>query len=357
MKKIVKKIFSMVLLITFLSSGDINSIKNETELRKFLQEKVNLNLDNLHSMSYVSYYNNGLQNKFSKVDLDGNGKIDLLIQANKFIFAIFDKGNNKYITLPVSKKKYLDSEIVKIISTDKLPIIEVKINKINLSKSNTPIFEKIIFREDNFIEYNQNPQNYEIEKIESYLVNYFVGEFYQITILSNKKIHLVKSTNTLRNESNSTMDEEKYEYLVNLLNYIDFPNLENKYRANSTDQSTVYLKITYKNGKEKNISDYGMVGTLGLPKVYKILYDLFKNKKWVETYNKNNIENGLVLTGIINGPKPSAIITVDNKSRVFNVGSFITGRNGVKIIKIDLDEQSVTISGTKNTTSKLKIKN
>ena len=67
---------------------------------------------------------------------------------------------------------------------------------------------------------------------------------------------------------------------VKLLAYIDFPQLENNYSVNWTDDQTVELKIIYSSGKIKTISDYGASGSYGLKKVYKLLFDLRQNQNW-----------------------------------------------------------------------------
>lgn len=61
---------------------------------------------------------------------------------------------------------------------------------------------------------------------------------------------------------------------------MDFPNLENTYALNRSHTTDCVLKITYGDGKTKEIKDYGMLGTYGLMKVYEIIFDLRFNQEW-----------------------------------------------------------------------------
>jgi hypothetical protein len=74
--------------------------------------------------------------------------------------------------------------------------------------------------------------------------------------------------------------QANYDELIGLLNYLDFPSLKDSYAVNWTDDQTSVLKITYNNGKVKEIKDYGLIGTLGLSRVYSILFDLRENQQW-----------------------------------------------------------------------------
>lgn len=74
-------------------------------------------------------------------------------------------------------------------------------------------------------------------------------------------------------------DKEVFSSLCNLLNYIDFSHLKDRYSVSHTDDETADLKITYNDGKVKLISDYGMTGTFGLNLVYEHLAKLRFDRK------------------------------------------------------------------------------
>lgn len=68
------------------------------------------------------------------------------------------------------------------------------------------------------------------------------------------------------------------------------------------------------------------------------------------------IDEGLELNGIITGNKKLALIKVDDDNRVFGVGEIIRKEDGIKIVSIDYENDTVTISDSKNRRARLEIK-
>jgi hypothetical protein len=133
------------------------------------------------------------------------------------------------------------------------------------------------------------PAKHKIEKIEySTSGCYGTCPIFKLTINSDKtaKWH-AKMYNKINNKEvsgnfNTRVTEDKYNDIVNLLNYIDFETLQDNFAVTWTDDQTATLKITYDNGKVKSISDYGLIGTYGLDRVYQLLYELRENQKWTK---------------------------------------------------------------------------
>lgn len=69
-----------------------------------------------------------------------------------------------------------------------------------------------------------------------------------------------------------------------------------------------------------------------------------------------SIDNGLELTGIITGNKRLALISVDGESKVFGVGDTIRKDSGLKLVSIDFENDTVTISNSRNKRARLDIK-
>ena len=88
--------------------------------------------------------------------------------------------------------------------------------------------------------------------------------------------------NEVSGNFNSKITKDKYNDIVNLLNYIDFESLKDNYSVSWTDDQTATITITYDNGKVKSISDYGLIGTFGLDRVYQLLFELRDNQKWTK---------------------------------------------------------------------------
>jgi hypothetical protein len=78
----------------------------------------------------------------------------------------------------------------------------------------------------------------------------------------------------------TTISEITYREITDLLNNIDFTELEDKYSVEWTDDQNSIFEITYDSNKIKRINDYGMAGTDGLKKIHKFMSELRLNQKW-----------------------------------------------------------------------------
>lgn len=114
----------------------------------------------------------------------------------------------------------------------------------------------MIYKFGDFIEENQSPSNHKIEKIEySTTMYYGTCPVFNITIKADKtarwNAEMFNEINDkeVNGKFNSKITEDKYNDIVNLLNYIDFETLQDDYAVNWTDDQSSTLKITYDNGK------------------------------------------------------------------------------------------------------------
>ena len=76
------------------------------------------------------------------------------------------------------------------------------------------------------------------------------------------------------------INENDFDLLLKKLNEMDFPALQDNYKVNYTDVQTANLKIVYDGGKEKIITDYGMMGTPELIEIYQLFLELRENQSW-----------------------------------------------------------------------------
>lgn len=217
---------------------------------------------------------------WTKADFDNNGYTDLLIvesDGGHSNIAIIDSGGNSFYieTLPKSFFPTCSFPLVEEKGNDKIIVY----NKFVTDR--TPV-QNLIYKFGGFVEPNENPKEYKIEKIE-----YETGICYGTCPSFELKINFdrtaeynAKIYNKKKGKFTGKILQSNYDELVGLLNYIDFPNLKDNYSVNWTDDQTSILKITYNNGKVKTIKDYGLIGTFGLNRVYSILFDLRENQQW-----------------------------------------------------------------------------
>lgn len=84
----------------------------------------------------------------------------------------------------------------------------------------------------------------------------------------------------------ATISQTNYNKLVEMLDSLDLKILNNYYgNKNVSDLPTSNLKITFADGTEKIIEDYGKRGTPELDKLYDFIEELRKNQTWTKVGN------------------------------------------------------------------------
>lgn len=237
------------------------------------------------------YFSDSLKIKpWTKCDFDGNGYTDLLVVGNwysdPFIICIMDNGGDKFFTKRITRRSFQDCTfpIVAIINND--PVIlyysRTEPDWRNHKTEWRLKVDTLVFRFGDFIEVHKTTANHKIERIE-YSTEPCFGTcpIFGLTIHSDRTaIFNAKACNKQKGEFAATIDTANFNLLINLLNYIDFPNLDSNYAVHWTDDQRCTLKITYDNGKIMAIKDYGLIGTYGLNRVYDILFKLRENQEW-----------------------------------------------------------------------------
>ena len=221
----------------------------------------------------------------TKLDLDNDNHIDLIIIYSILdIFYLYNDKELKCIILdningargnqilrPIIKNHKLLFEHTKYYNyyIDQEFYSELKVNQVE-------------FINGTFIESSNKSIKHKIESIE-FSTSGCYGEcpVFKLNILKNRNsTYNAIEYNDTKGNYECVIDQKSHSEIEQFLNYIDFANLENEYQVAHTDDQTGILKITYDNGKVKNIYDYGMAGTLGLSRLYKIFLKLRVNQKW-----------------------------------------------------------------------------
>lgn len=225
-----------------------------------------------------------------KKDFDNNGYTDLLaITSNsdnrKFsdVFCILDSGKGKfyfkYMTINPHDCQLLSvSPKSNLINYYRIIWIPPFINKqYSLQK------KQLIYKFDTFIEYNEQPKNNNIQTIEYIRMHgHSTSPSFKLNINADKSM-LYESIMYNKKEAGlyfGKIDNKKYQLLIDCLNYMNFPYLENEYSIGWVDTDGSVLKITYNNGKIKTITDNTMTGTFGLTYINNLLLDLAQNHNW-----------------------------------------------------------------------------
>lgn len=229
---------------------------------------------------------------FYKADFDNNGLTDILAIGDYYDFSILiamNYGQNSIELNRLTRKSFQECTFPKIINDTIIRYYYMSSPRWTENKKPTLQQKDLVFKFGDFIEFNPNPKTYNIEKIE-YQTTMCFGTCPKFYIAINKdRTGIFKAerynretrdSKIIKGKFKTTLDKNSYSDIINLLNYIDFPNLKDNYSVNWTDDQTSTLTITYDNGQTKKIEDYGLIGTYGLDRLYQMLFELRFNQNW-----------------------------------------------------------------------------
>lgn len=304
--------------------SEIDNLKSKSEIENFIQKSdTNYRKYELKNLQEFSRSNSNdsinkiLANKlnvktnFTKTDFDNNGYTDLLVIGDNhdctsftpgiegkescsfspIVLMNYGKNKTKIFRVDmewgksiVPKVEYVNSQPFLVIYHQKIKDWEKKLYEQS---------KKILtFKFGNFIEYNENPKNNKISKIEFATSGCFgTCPVYKLTLNRDSlSIFNAQYYNFNKNREvtygkeegvfTTTINKMEFDKLEEILNYCNFDNLDKEYSVMHTDDQRGDLKITFNNGKVKTISDYGMIGTNGLKILYEKLAELRFNQKW-----------------------------------------------------------------------------
>ncbi|NRD19479.1 hypothetical protein HNV08_05425 [Winogradskyella eckloniae] len=268
-----------------------------------------------------------INKSFYKSDFDNNGYTDLLIIGDSHncaspkgcencdecegpeklkyiscdfsVYSLMNFGNDSINSIDLNFITQSLSLVPKIIDTELGSFIELhKPQEYNYENRKLEIVNKtipLIYKYGTFIERNTKNKEHEIENIEFIADGCVAGcsEFI-ISIDSNRngKFNALNynwfdkdfssdlEPNDIDGEFKTIVSTEHFNEIYGIINYLDFPNLDNSYYSGAMHSSSVALKITFDGGKIKTIKDNGLIGTYGLNRVYEMFYELRFNQEW-----------------------------------------------------------------------------
>lgn len=261
-----------------IKHSKIDSLNSITEVENFIRLK-DTSLNNFH-LKEARHFSSEQLEKFSKTnksepyykgDFDGNGFRDLFVTGNfsenenfMYSFVFMNYGKDSINTIWLKDHQYVFiPRVTKHVNQD---FLEIYSNDFLLGLRH----DKLIFKYGGFINFNNKPGKYHIEKIE--FTTYDIrGEFEVVVDRSLsvpiKNIQGYYDENIIK-KSKIKLATKDHAEIFNMLNYMDFPKLKDSLHISGTDQPFCNLKITYDNGKVKKIFDYGMEENFSLKNLY-----------------------------------------------------------------------------------------
>lgn len=281
------KSLNFILLLLFSTTcfaNEIDRLQTNQDVSNFLIKKVDKNfkkylpLDNSPKVVDTAKYG---RNKFFKVDIDNNGLTDLIIYGYRDLLVVLDNGKGNYIFRYIDNGTFsLNTATLLSIDTTSTPRKIIIQQRENSEKK----VDTLIFKFNNFIEYNVNPTNNLIFDKVTIKTNQCFGTcpIFEMTINKDRTAtYKAIKYNDETGEFKATIPIKEFTELIELLNYLQLDKLHNDYAVNWTDDQTVTTEIKY-NNKSKTITDYGKIGTFGLSMLYSKFFNWRKVIEWTE---------------------------------------------------------------------------
>jgi hypothetical protein len=230
-------------------------------------------------------------NNWEKADFNGDKKTDLIVTSFWYEFDVFvaiDKGDNTYQLIQLSKSASQNCVLGKPLKNNSEQLLLFYQQRYGYydALKRTSVYERtsridtLVYKYGGFIEKQKTPASYNISAIEYHTSGAWVNlsPNYQLKIaLYGNEAYSAVSINQKKVIALTEANKNVVRSIVDLIQYINIKALRNEYRVTHTDATTMYLKITFKDGTVKEIEDYGMNGSLGLKQLYQLLLMLNKS--------------------------------------------------------------------------------
>ncbi|WP_223608416.1 DUF6438 domain-containing protein [Chryseobacterium sp. OSA05B] len=287
---------SFLSLVSLYSQGlkrtnSIDSLQTAEDVQQFIGRKeitqyVSVTDKIKYDSNCIAFADSLKIQPWIKGDFDGNGLTDILITGKKrdgpATICILDKGSG-FETKQISNGQLHEICSFTQVKDNQLEYLSIKNEYLSAYKLKKDL---LVYKFGDFIEENNAPKNHRISAIE-FRASGCYGICPDFTLkISGLDIEWTAGRyNTVNFQEysgvyHSKLSEERLKNILELLNYMDFENLDENYKVGYSDQPTAYLTIDYDDLKSKNIRDYGMMGTRGLRKLYEVLFDLRGELHW-----------------------------------------------------------------------------
>lgn len=249
----------------------------------------------------------GINKSIYKTDFNNDGYTDLLLiggwdntggrQNKSYEFYQFNSqivmngGKGKSTTYSIARD-YNFPFVPQLVETDSLPFLVLhhpqNFDTIYPPRPDT-LQVKLVCRLGQLVEYNPKPiKHHRIEKIEFATGNFESRATFQIILNKDDDswfiaLHHNFGPNYNEGTFKADIDGADLKEFADLLNYIDFENLLEDYSIYNTGPASTALRITYDNGKVKEVYNNSGAGTYGLRAIWNKMEELRFSQNWKRT--------------------------------------------------------------------------
>lgn len=232
---------------------------------------------------------------FRKADFNRDGVQDLLVfgtayvslegrsyEQDEIVLLAGDLKNVRKMVFPYRFFRSLSKQVIpypEAIRFEQKDYLQIHYEIFDRAKQEEETFTDTLFvKNDHLIPYTAKPDNELITRIE-FKTTHCLGScpVFEISIdkalnVEYEGIEYVDKTGQRKLKA----DRKHWEYLTVLINHLKVRRLEDKYAVSWTDDQTGFLTVSFKDGTQKQIEDYGLRGSFGLSILYDYFFELSK---------------------------------------------------------------------------------
>ena len=312
MRIVIVLILTLLSCSTEISSQVIESLSSNKQVSRFLTKYISNDYTFKEVFDRERELDEDDFNEYvMKCDLDQNGFTDLIVDGySNFIFVLnYGNKNFKEVKFEDNLRLDLTPQLDTIIKNQSQPIIVFKTEITEFErdqyldmivKKNKKVFEKddktgelkwiskeVEYKIDSLIIKHAKFLTYREITLDKPLISEIYFEtsgclgncpIFQLKIDSSGTVNFngIKHTRTAGTKV-FKLEINQFIMISDLIHYSDLLRLEDSYTVNWTDDQTSKLKVVFRDGRSKEITDYGLQGTINLKSIYQELQKIANN--------------------------------------------------------------------------------
>jgi len=224
-----------------------------------------------------------------------DGRTDMVVTTFWYdfdIWVIMDNGDNTFRLIKVNREAFSRCAIAKpiLLNQSLIPVLLVYRSRQEYDTDAKNLFrmkevehiDTLVYQSGDLIELNRNPGHTGIDSI-MFRTSGCLGAcpIFRMLIYKNRKAgYAAYAYNPTKGVFTAVLTKKYFDEIDQLISYLDIKKLKNDYQVTWTDDQTCWLKVNFSDGSVKEIQDYGMLGTYGLNRLYKMITELRTTEDW-----------------------------------------------------------------------------
>jgi hypothetical protein len=298
-------------LSVYLRANEIDGLQTREQVKTFLIRKVDRKFKEYHLFErFARRTVPALTADFYKVDLDGDGRTDLIIndqnliivmatatgyrssclyhhERDRYLVAIDSSLGGKPESNPENKP---GSNLGGKPGLKRLVISQTKLLPDpagGIQYRDTTERVMLVYHGGGWMEYNASPtRDFTFKEITVRTSQCFgTCPVFEMTVRSNRTAYYkaILFNKEREGDFSGVIPPGELEEMAETLRYIPLEKLDSSYRVEWTDDQTITLEINYKD-RIQRIEDYGKIGTFGLAHLYAFFFHWMDTVQWVQDF-------------------------------------------------------------------------